>query len=181
MVIDMKKSLLIVGIICLLLFAIDTLIFKDAANTKKQTPVEQSNTTFPKEENAPAPETVPQPTQSAQKILDNNFLQKDNITEDTSNPGSFYLGNTFQKNETGSLSNYVVTYSQDTQFFNVTLLAEPLRDSRLAAEQYLRSLLGLSDADMCALHYTVSAPQYVSQQYSGNDLKFSFCPGSTSL
>ena len=179
----MKKALLIIVIICLLLFAIFSLVFKDNFKAKEQASSEQPNTAFPKETNdiTPAIVDLNEASRPDQKVLDSAFLQKEGISADVNNPGSFYLGNTFQDHETSSPLNYVVTYTQDTQFFNVVLLKEPLRGARLAAELYLRGLLGISEDEMCALKYSLSVPQYVSQQYSGNDLKFSFCPGSTAL
>lgn len=64
----------------------------------------------------------------------------------------------------------------------ISLLAEPLGETRKNAEVELRSSLKLSDADICALsNLEVWTLPSVNETYSGQDLGLSFCPGSILL
>lgn len=64
----------------------------------------------------------------------------------------------------------------------VSLLAEPLGETRQKAEAELRAALMLSDADICALAtLEVWTLPSVSETYAGEDLGLSFCPGSVLL
>lgn len=64
----------------------------------------------------------------------------------------------------------------------ISLLAEPLGETRKNAEVELRASLKLSDADICALsNLEVWTLPSVSETYSGENLGLSFCPGSVLL
>lgn len=76
---------------------------------------------------------------------------------------------------------YIITYMSGTQFFNVSLLQEPLGTVRQMAEQYLLARLGVSPKELCRIKYTVGVPWRVSQVYASRNLGFSFCPGATQL
>ncbi len=114
-----------------------------------------------------------------------NFLQESTVVPDTVNKGYYYLGNHFPVGDEATTSivapAYVVTYIETTQYFNIGLFAEPLRESRLEAETYLMNELGISKEQMCLLKYMVSVPGFVNQKYAGESLGFSFCPGAVAL
>ena len=76
---------------------------------------------------------------------------------------------------------YVIEYVSQTQYFNISLLQEPLGAARTQAEQFLRAQLGISEAQMCQLQYMVSVPVSVSAEYAGESLGFSFCSGAVKL
>ncbi|HVZ76167.1 MAG TPA: hypothetical protein VG934_02765 [Candidatus Paceibacterota bacterium] len=100
--------------------------------------------------------------------------------------GYYYLGyHVGQASSTDPMSlpnpPFLILYIDQTQYFNISLLQEPIADTRVAVEQYLMSQYGISQDQMCALNYTMSVPYSVDQTYSGIDLRFSFCPGATTL
>lgn len=76
---------------------------------------------------------------------------------------------------------YTIEYISGTQYFNVSLLAEPIGMARIEAEQYLEGLLGIPQDQMCRLQYMVSVPWSVNPVYASRNLGFSFCPGATPL
>lgn len=86
---------------------------------------------------------------------------------------------------------YQVAGSADAEFqilyfpldagFILTLQAEPLGETRRAAEAALRQELGLPDAQVCQLTIDVGVPHSVSTVYSGRNLGLSFCPGAVPL
>ncbi|HWB34048.1 MAG TPA: hypothetical protein VG753_01875 [Candidatus Paceibacterota bacterium] len=101
-------------------------------------------------------------------------------------PGYYYLGyHVGHASSTDPLSMpnppFLILYISQTQYFNISLLQEPIADTRVEAEQYLMSQYGLTQDQMCALNYTVSTPYWVDEKYSSIDLRFSFCPGATTL
>jgi hypothetical protein len=117
------------------------------------------------------------PSTSGAGVTTTNFLTDETVTSDTQNPGMYFLGNTFADNTPA----YVVMYERESGIFNVTLLKEPLASARLEAEAYLKTLLAIDEKEMCKLSYMVTVPGYVSEEASGFDYRFSFCPGSFSI
>jgi hypothetical protein len=106
--------------------------------------------------------------------------------QDPFTPDHYYLGNHIQIGTTpdstaGKNLPYIIEYIKSTQFFNIALLKEPLGASRLEAERYLLTHLGISKVDACKLKYSVAVPHWVNEQYAGIDLRFSFCPRATQL
>jgi hypothetical protein len=175
----MKKIILMMTAITFLLIAIVYTVTHESKDLKD--PEVQLGTDFPDGSNVPEESPLKLKTQFGEVLQVDNFLLNDNTVPDAQNTGYFYLGNTFPKTEYDSSPNYVITYIQETQFFNVTLLKEPLSSARLEAELYLKTVLGLSDVDMCKLQYTLSVPAYVNEEVSSSDLKFSFCKESVPL
>ncbi len=104
------------------------------------------------------------------------LLTRPDTKEDEVNPGYYYVGN-----QPGQEVPYLVEYLKETDYFNIVLLQEPLRESRAAAENYLMQALGDTKKETCALHYTLSVPNSVNSSYAGINLGFSFCPGATKL
>lgn len=105
----------------------------------------------------------------------NNFLKDPNTVADPINSGYYDLGSAT------NTPSFMVTYIASTQYFNIELLQEPIGQSRELAQLYLERVLGISEIDLCRIHYTVSAPSSVSSLYGGASLGFSFCPGATKL
>ncbi len=122
-------------------------------------------------------------TQSGEIIRVRNFLEAPATVPDTSNLGYYFLGNTFSTTPESGVSSpaYVISYIAETQYFNITLLTEPLARARISAEGYLMTYLGISAEEMCKLSYMVSTPHYVNEYYTGSSLGFSFCSGSIPL
>ncbi len=76
---------------------------------------------------------------------------------------------------------YSILYYPNTTGFLVSLLAEPLGASRLAAEKELKAKLGLSTTQICELQVQVFTSISVNETYAGQDLGLSFCPGAVKL
>ncbi|MBP6924229.1 MAG: hypothetical protein KBC62_03025 [Candidatus Pacebacteria bacterium] len=182
----MKKALLILGIIFIFSAITVLSILNDVKKAENETTpdIPDISETFPTNDvtvSIPDTPTVALKSDFGPAVQVNNFLKKPDIIPDMQNQGVFFLGNTFSQSETEVSSEYVITYTQETSFFNVTLLKEPLNRARLDAETYLRGELETTDSELCALSYTVSTPDYVNKDFAGKDLRFSFCPGNTAL
>ena len=76
---------------------------------------------------------------------------------------------------------YQTIYFTSGSYFLITLNSEPLGEHRTEAENALRSELGLSDAQLCNLNIGVFTPGFASEQYAGENLGLSFCPGAVPL
>lgn len=76
---------------------------------------------------------------------------------------------------------YVISYTADTQYFNVALLREPIGAVRKEVEQYLALHLGISETELCRLKYMVSTPERVNATFASRNLGFSQCPGAAVL
>ena len=76
---------------------------------------------------------------------------------------------------------YEIQFSPETSKFIVTIFKEPIGERRKAAEQVLRTSLGLPDSALCWLKYGVYVLYEVNPTYGDRNLGFSFCPGSVPL
>lgn len=128
--------------------------------------------------------TIPLSTPGGKIIQVKDFRSNPTFHKDPTNEGYYYLGYHYgDASDPTATANppYVVEYVSSTQYFNVTLLQEPIADTRKEVEQYIEEYLGISEAEMCQLEYTVSVPNSVNQIYAGQDLRFSFCEGAVQL
>lgn len=89
--------------------------------------------------------------------------------------------NGFQVAGDASTGDFQILYFPSESYFLVSLFVEPLGQTRREAEAALREKLGLSDADLCALHSDVTTSADVNEMYAGRNLGLSFCPGSVAL
>ena len=74
-----------------------------------------------------------------------------------------------------------VVFNENNGSFAIGLEKEPLAAARSAAEEYLRTTLGVSDAELCNMNIYVGTTYRINQFYAGKNLGLSFCPGSTPL
>lgn len=74
-----------------------------------------------------------------------------------------------------------ILYYPAQSAFSITLLQEPLGQTRLAAEQALRATLKLTDTQLCKLSADIGTIGSVNETYAGRNLGLSFCPGSVKL
>jgi hypothetical protein len=129
--------------------------------------------------------TVPIATAGGGTVQTNNFLKDPTTAKDPINSGYYYLG--YHVNEgvpdptITANPPYIIEYISATQYFNITLLQEPIGTTREEAQQYLMAHLDVSQDQMCQLNYMVSVPNSVNSRYAGESLGFSFCPGATVL
>ena len=77
---------------------------------------------------------------------------------------------------------FQIAYHAPSRTFIISLLQEPLGQTRHEGEQYLLNLLHIGANEACArLHVNVAVPFDVNEQYAGRNLRMSFCPGATQL
>lgn len=76
---------------------------------------------------------------------------------------------------------YNLTYFETDDYFQINLLAEPLGETRIAAEIALMQQLGISREQLCDLRIMVMTDVYTNQFLAGQELGISSCPGSTAL
>lgn len=183
----MKKTIVIVGVILSLLFSISYLFLKGKVGVYQPQPDEQKVVSSPIDANLAGTTTGNVASSTKQQLSPKAnsvilaLLQKPDVIADLYNPGIFYLGNKFPQSEGETQPNYVITFTKDTEFFNIVLLTQPIQDAQLQAESYLKNELGVPEAEMCNLNYSLSVPEYVSTEYSGTNLKLTFCSESTPL
>jgi hypothetical protein len=106
-----------------------------------------------------------------------NFLATDEAVPDQNNAGYYSLGYTFASDTVP----YVIQYIEETDQFTITLMQEPLGETRRQAEMYLQSVLGIDEQRLCDLKYTVSVPWIVNEYFAGYSFGFSFCEGAIEL
>lgn len=173
--------IIIVGIvlIILLLGGIAFTLLRDT-----ETPQGPSGTSFPSSGERPAQGSNVDGAEITLRLQNGTTIEVSNFTKDADtkadpqNPGFYLVGQ-----GTGATrdASFAITYIADTDFFNVSLMQTPIKDARRRAEVYLMSTLGLKEDEMCALRYSVAAPAFVDEAYSGTDLRFSFCADAVPL
>ena len=94
------------------------------------------------------------------------------------NPGYYFIAGGV---DIGIDDLYDIFYLEKHRSFTIVLLKEPLKETRLQAEQELMRKLGIDWIGMCRLRYHVGVPNDVNPIYSGTNLGFSFCPGAVVL
>jgi hypothetical protein len=170
----MRKLLVLFGII---LVSVVAVLIVRALHTKQEPVPEPDNTTvFPAGTGTQTTGTGLQIQIAGEKgegILVHEFISR--AREDENNKGYYSL------EPDGSNEPFRIVYIAETQYFNITLLREPLGESRKRAETYLKNMLGISENEMCILSYVVTTPNAVNSVYSGTSLGFSFCPGAVTL
>jgi hypothetical protein len=117
-----------------------------------------------------------------------DFINNGETVADTINPGSYYLAGSVGyclgdgTCPAGAKSEqFTVSYSRQKDLFIVSILAEPLAESRALAERFVADRLGIGGNQMCRLNYQVSVTSGINEFYSGRNLGWSFCPGAVIL
>lgn len=168
----MKKTLL-VGLVILSVF-VCIIVWLNLRTSK---PIEgtQTQVTFPNTQFTETNE-ISIKNRVGEDLNAKNFLMASDTKEDSVNKGYYFLGN-----QPGVPSDYVIEYIAETNYFNISLLKEPLSQSRLKAESYLLNQLGVTKEQLCTLDYMLTVPDFVNSIYSDENLGFSFCPGAVTL
>ena len=109
------------------------------------------------------PGTAPEPYVATQYILAEYCLSEEGCTNAEAGEG------------------FRVVYEERDQSFDVLLLAEPLRETRAKAEQYLALKLELTPAQLCSLNISVGTINAINGFYAGEELGLSVCPGAVQL
>lgn len=76
---------------------------------------------------------------------------------------------------------YEIFYFTTDNTIAISLQDDNFAFARLSAENEIRSVLGLSDAELCDLEIRVTIPRFASEELSGQDVGLSFCPNSVNL
>lgn len=108
-----------------------------------------------------------------------DFKNNPNTVKDPYNAGYYDIAG--GSNPGLSHAPFHIFYDDTHQYFGITLLSEPIGQYRKQAEQLLLQELGISQAQMCQLNYSVGVGPDVNEAYTGINLGFSFCPGATVL
>lgn len=170
------RTLQILGVIVAVVVIGVALFLVFGKDTESPTPPSNGNE-FPIDTNG-------NPTQPAEKFTivleDGSERQVPNFLSEQQ-PEVASAENGYQVAGDASTGDYQILYFPSESYFLVSLFVEPLGAVRLSAERELRQKLGLSDADLCALHSEVTTSVHVNELYGGKNLGLSFCPGSVPL
>lgn len=166
----MKKSLIIIATILIIGIGITLWFFTRGSNGA---PVQQKPVEFPSGGIA----------SSSSPYLSNadSLLQNPNVKADTNNQGNYFIGKQPSTNSEVGSQPFIITYTAETKYFNITLTQEPIGEVRKKAESYLMQILSFSENQMCELNYSVYTPTTINSQFAGTNLGFSFCPGAVKL
>jgi hypothetical protein len=200
-----KSKLLTIagGVIVILLVTVALLYLAtpdtNVANRNALEPIEQTGTgntltTTPRGASSgrnSMPETTRKMTltlASGGVITVKDFIHNGVTQPDKSNAGNYFLAANapgcleyMPGCHVGSADDFIVYYFGAGQLFNISLEKDPLRQSRLHAENFMLHTLGITKQQMCNLNYRVGVTVYVNSEYAGPNLGFSFCPGATEL
>jgi hypothetical protein len=126
--------------------------------------------------------------QGGSTIVINDFIHNGVTLLDSANAGNYLLAGNLgycfsdpQKCQAAPATDFIIYYNSVPQSFTIDLTQEPIGQARLAMEQFMLTVLGISQQQMCSLNYLVSVTRYVNSQFTGKNLGFSFCPGATVL
>ncbi len=178
------KTLFAVGIVVIVAAILTVLFFGQTQSVPVGTPNQGSLPTSPTAPNqtgtqtsgiAPSsPATITIVMNDGTTVVANDFIHNNVTLADPSNAGNYYL--------TGpSTDGYAIGYRTPAQFFTIALEQEPLGETRIAAENFLLSALGISKNQLCNLKYYVGTDVHTNSFYAGKSLGFSFCPGAVQL
>lgn len=117
----------------------------------------------------------------------NDFIANGVTIPDPVNPGTHVLAGTLGyclpdgSCPTGAeTKGFTVTYAEQYNVFTI-ILEEPLRVNRSKAEEFMMKTLGIERRDLCDIPYWIGTTSYINALFSGQDLRFSFCPGAVAL
>ena len=179
-----KKILTIIGVVFGISLSVLLFFLLRSVNIQEPVPNLGSGTTIPVFPTVPSRagfgNSISIKTQNGGSMRTKDFLNDSDTVEDSVNEGHYYLGNNFGENNTQSPP-YVIEFTDTADIFMIGLFQEPIAQSRKKAEQYLMEHLGISQSQMCELQYMVTVPADINEFYSGQNLGFSFCPGSVQI
>lgn len=125
---------------------------------------------------------------TGKQIVVKDFLANGVTFADPANIGSYFLAGKLEYClENGvcpdtKTPNFSIMYLEADQSFSVSLNDEPLKSSRISAERYMMSALGISEEEMCNLTYALGTTVSVNETYGSiTNLGFSFCEGAVPL
>lgn len=145
-----------------------------------------SNIIFPSSFSATSTITIAGQDNASLEVRD--FIHNGETIQDVVNPGNYVLAGSLGYcladgtcPKAADTSTFSISYDEKNASFGIVLLKEPLGETRLAAEAFLSSRLGISRAQLCSLNYYIGTPYWVNEQFSAHNLGFSLCPDATTL
>jgi len=179
-----KKTIIITVAIALTVLSIGLLLFVAVSFLSPKTPGLQTQTNNPFQLLGGANDT--NPNSKTIQIMDKNgeaVVIPDIVSahEPTDLPnGKFY--SLYGPEYSTEGFTFSVQYSASDSQFLVSLIREPIGAARHDGENYLRNLLGLTNAQLCNLNVEVSVTPDVSEVYSQyQNLGLSFCTDAVPL
>lgn len=188
------RALGIILIVVAAVAIIGGMVWYFLAPTAPATPIGQGGATLPA---ASSTQTLPggsgtQLTRTiygtdGSTVVVNDFIGNGVTLAEPQNPGIYVLQgptgycDTSSCPRAGAATDFRVEYDASSTTFNIALTQEPIGQSRLNAEQFLESTLGLQQQALCGLRYYIGTTIGVNDSYAGENLGFSFCPGATKL
>lgn len=132
--------------------------------------------------------TIALPLTGGGTLAVKDFIHNGETVADMNTPGSYVLAGSLGYclsdgtcPHGATSTQFAISYTAQTQSFNIMLLKAPLGVARKAAEQFLVNRLGVAGQKLCELHYFIGTSYQVSTTYTAKNLGFSFCPGATAL
>ena len=132
--------------------------------------------------------TIVIPAADGSPVTVRDFIQNGSTVSDTQNPGIYYLagspGYCFDDGACPTAENVPgvnITYSSEYGTFTIAILEEPLSATRISAQNFLMTTLGLNQQQMCSLSTYVGTDTGVNENFAGQNLGLSFCPDSVQL
>jgi len=177
----MKKVLYI--LITLLIVIIAALVYLNLVSDSGSQ-LDDEEITFPESPgNIPDPQSATFDLRGETGAIEvRNFFTDPLTRTDPVNEGHYQLGTYIDPySPSPSDEPYYIEYIASTGYFNISLLAIPIAESRVEAEQFLLGHLSVSEDQLCNINYRVTVPARVDLLYAGQSLGFSFCPGAVAL
>jgi hypothetical protein len=125
-----------------------------------------------------AEEGIAVAAQGGNSIIVKDF-KKDPETKAYPDKSLYYLSGGLTPN--ASSTAFSIFYVEADKSFHITLLRNPLGETRKNAEKVLLAKLGLTEAQACSLVVYVGVSEDVSPDLAGEELGLSFCPGAVAL
>lgn len=115
-----------------------------------------------------------------------DFLNDGETKADPMNPGNYivYGGTGYCIEELCDEDHgntFLIEYDSQIRHFSVLIIREPVKDVRKNVQSVLSEKLGVSQQDLCKLNYSVYVPYWVTEDYSGVDIRFEGCQDALRL
>jgi hypothetical protein len=137
---------------------------------------------------APGEQAMSLAAQGGKTLVVKDFIHNGVTISDGANAGRYLLAGNLgycfsdpRQCQAAPATSYGVYYNSGPESFTISLTKEPIGHARLDMEQFMIATLGITQEQMCNLNYLVGVTKYVSEQFAGKNLGFSFCPGATVL
>lgn len=177
---------ILLGLAVAIILVTAFVLLRAKPGVENPTTTSPSGTIFPSSFSATSTVTIAGQDSTAIEVRD--FVHNGETIQDVVNPGNYVLAGSLGYcladgtcPKAADTQAFSISYDEKSASFGIVLLKEPLGETRLAAEAFLSSRLGISRAQLCSLTYYIGTPYWVNEQFSANNLGFSLCPDATTL